>query len=83
MRVDDDGNDTDEPIIFAQWDLMTGDLMKRRDYRLDEMMRGHNEAKQMDLEMWMDGWEYDEEADGWIPAPILEFEPVNYWEIQK
>ena len=82
LRVDDDGNDTSEPIIFAQWDLMTGDLMKRRDYRLDEMMRGHNEAKQMDLDMWMDDWEYDEEVDGWIPAPIREFEPVNYWEVQ-
>ena len=83
LRVDDEGNDTSEPIIFAQWDLMTGELMKRRDYRLDEMMRGHNEAKQMDLDMWMDGWEYDEEVDGWIPAPIHEYEPINYWEVQN
>ena len=60
---------------------MTGDLMKRRDYRLDELMRGHNE--QMDLFMYMNGWEYDEETHAWIPAPIREFEPMNYWEVQN
>lgn len=81
LRVDTEGNDTEEPIIFAQWDLMTGDLMKRRDYRLDELMRGHNE--QMDLFMYMNGWEYDEESHAWIPAPIREFEPMNYWEVQN
>ena len=81
MRVDPEGNDTDQPIIFAQWDLMTGDLMKRRDYRLDELMRGHNE--QMDLQMYLGGWEYDEETHAWIPAPIQEFEPINYWEVQN
>lgn len=54
LRVDEDGNDTEEPIIFAQWDLMTGDLMKRRDYRLDKLMKGHDD--QMDLQMWMGGW---------------------------
>lgn len=81
LRVDEDGNDTEEPIIFAQWDLMTGDLMKRRDYRLDELMKGHDD--QMDLQMWMGGWEYDEEIHAWVPAPIKEFEPVNYWEVQN
>ena len=81
LRVDTEGNDTEEPIIFAQWDLMTGDLMKRLDYRLDELMRGHND--QMDMFMYMNGWKYDEETHAWIPAPIREFEPVNYWEVQN
>ena len=31
----------------------------------------------------IDDGEYDEEVDGWIPAPIREFEPVNYWEVQN
>lgn len=81
LRVDRNSKDTEEPIIFAQWDLMTGDLMKRRDYRLDELMRGHNE--QMDMFMYMNGWEFDEETHAWIPAPIREFEPINYWEVQN
>lgn len=81
LRVDTEGNDTEDPIIFAQWDLMTGDLMKRRDYRLDELMRGH--TNEPDLFMYMNGWEFDEETNAWIPAPIQEFEPVNYWEVQN
>ena len=81
LRVDTEGNDTEEPIIFAQWDLMTGDLMKRRDYRLDELMRGH--TNEPDLFMFMNGWEYDEETHAWVPAPIREFEPMNYWEVQN
>ena len=80
LRVDADGNDTKEPIIFAQWDLMTGDLMKRRDYRFDELMK--TQEKQMDMDMWMGDWEYDDETDAWIPAPIREYAPINYWEVQ-
>lgn len=81
LQVDTEGNDTEEPIIFAQWDLMTGDLMKRRDYRLDELIRGH--TNEPDLFMYMNGWKYDEETHAWIPAPIREFEPMNYWEVQN
>lgn len=88
LRVDTEGNDFEEPIIFAQWDLMTGDLMKRRDYRLDELMRdGQNKPSddgQLSLfDVQRDGWEYDNEIDAWIPAPIREFEPMNYWEVQN
>ena len=59
---------------------MTGDLMKRRDYRLDELMK--TQEKQMDMDMWMGDWEYDDETDAWIPAPIREYAPINYWEVQ-
>lgn len=90
LRVDAEGNDTEEPIIFAQWDLMTGDMMKRRDYRLDELMRKENTGRPADEEDGQlslfdtkrDGWEYDTETHAWIPAPIREFKPVNYWEVQ-
>ena len=80
LCVDADGNDTEKPIIFAQWDLMTGDLMKRRDYRFEELMT--TQEKQMDMDMWMGDWEYDDETDAWIPAPIREYAPINYWEVQ-
>jgi len=91
LRVDEDGNDTEEPIIFAQWDLMTGDLMKRRDYRLDELMMedqsdssGIEKNGQLNLfGMLKSGWEYDDETQAWIPAALHEYEPVNYWEVQN
>ena len=52
------------PIIFAQWDLVSGNKMKRRDYRLDQMMRGTEE--QTFMEMFLDDWEFDEETNAWI-----------------
>lgn len=69
-----------EPIVFAQWDLVSGNKMKRRDYRLDQLMKGHD--SQMDLEMLMGGWEFDEETQAWIPSPIKEYPLMNYWEVQ-
>lgn len=69
-----------KPIIFAQWDLVSGNKMKRRDYRLDQMMRGTEE--QTFMEMFLDDWEFDEETNAWIPSPIAEYPPINYWEVQ-
>ena len=70
-----------KPIIFAQWDLVSGNKMKRRDYRLDQMMRGTEE--QTFMEMFLDDWEFDEETNAWIPSPIAEYPPINYWEVQN
>lgn len=72
----DDGT----PIIFAQWDLVSGNKIKRRDYRLDQLMRGTEE--QTFMEMFLDDWEFDEETNAWIPAPIAEYPLMNYWEVQ-
>lgn len=69
-----------DPIVFAQWDLVIGNKMKRRDYRLDQLMKSNQQ--QMDLEMYLGGWEYDEESKAWVPTPIKEYDPVNYWEVQ-
>lgn len=69
-----------EPIIFAQWDLIVGNKIKRRDYRLDQLMKQTED--QMDMEMYLGKWEYDEETHGWIPTPIKEYPLVNYWEVQ-
>ena len=71
-----DGN----PIVFAQWDLVTGNKIKRRDYRFDQMMRGTEE--QTFMEMFLDDWEFDEETNAWIPSPIKEYPLMNYWEVQ-
>ncbi|MGN1038785.1 MAG: hypothetical protein ACI4P0_05265, partial [Mailhella sp.] len=66
------------PIIFSEWSFITGDIIKRRDFRLDQLVKG--EAKKQ--EQWgllgMPGWEYDEELKTLIPSPIREFAPVDY-----
>ena len=66
------------PIIFAEWSLVTGNQIKRRDFALDELLNGH--AEQMTLDMV--GWEYDEEVQAFIPAPIREFPLTDYRRVQ-
>ena len=63
-----------EPIIFAEWSAVNGSLLKRRDYRLDEMLEGHQEQ----LSIFMSDWEYDDEIKAMIPKPIKEFPPTHY-----
>lgn len=63
-----------EPIIFAEWSFVTGTKVKRRDFRLDEMLDGHQEQ----LTLFMDGWEYDEEIDAFIPKPLKEYPLTDY-----
>jgi len=77
-KVDADGTDIDEPIVFSEWSFVTGSMIKRRDFKLDEMLDGH--AEQMSI--FMTDWEYDEEIKAFIPKPIKEFEPIDYRRVQ-
>ena len=71
------------PITFAQWDLVMGSMLKRRDYQLDQLMEGHE--KQMSRDMCVNGrkWEYDSEIDAMVPAPVREYPNTDYREVQK
>ena len=53
--------------------------LKRRDFRLDQLLTGHE--RQMILDM--QGWEYDEETDAFIPAPIREYPLTDYRNVQE
>ena len=37
-RVDENGKDTDEPIVFSEWAFITGSQMQRKDYTFDELL---------------------------------------------
>lgn len=63
-----------KPIIFAEWSLVTDTQIKRRDYALDELLTGHEEQ----MNIFMVGWEYDEETKAFIPAPVREYPVVDY-----
>ena len=41
--VDDEGNDTEEPIIFSEWAFVMGDKMQRKDFRFDKLLAGDYE----------------------------------------
>lgn len=81
--VDEQQNDTDEPIIFSEWTLAMGTKVKRRDFRLDELLEG--QKQQMSL-FGSSGsptteWEYDEETQAYIPLPIREFPLMDIYQI--
>lgn len=38
--VDENGEDTDEPIVFSEWSFITGSTMQRKDYRFDKLLAG-------------------------------------------
>lgn len=40
--VDENGNDTDEPIVFSEWAFITGFNLQRKDYTFDELLRAED-----------------------------------------
>ena len=81
--VDAEQKDTDDPIIFSEWTLAMGNKVKRRDFRLDELLEG--QRQQMSLFGASGGltseWEFDEEIQAYIPLPIREFPLMDIYQI--
>lgn len=78
-----------DPITFAEWSLVTGDKVKRRDFLLNELLDGNtdkgetlslfafDDAGSGELRAHTD-WEYDEETASYIPSAIQEYPLTNY-----
>ena len=81
LTLKDRNND---PIIFCEWSVAIGNKVKRRDFRLDEMLEG-SETDSMKLFGASGGsaleWEYDEETQSYIPSPIKEYPLVDFYEV--
>lgn len=43
--VDNEGNDTDEPIVFSEWSFVMGSKMQRKDFRFDKLLAGDYEPQ--------------------------------------
>lgn len=86
-KADEAGCDTDDPIIFSEWSIVTGDRVKRRDFRLDEMLQGSPNTQQLSLfgasGTPISEWELDEETGTLIPRPIYEYPITSLYEVQK
>lgn len=71
-QVDDAAQDTQDPIIFSEWSAVGGALIKRRDFRQDELLRDQNARTSL------------EQAKGELPLeyvpkyPVREFPPMDY-----
>lgn len=88
MQVDEDGNDTEQFITFSEWSFVTWGLVKRRDFRLDVLLR-ENDDDAMQFSLFndvvesADFWEFDAATNAFIPKPLKEFAPIHYrriWE---
>lgn len=83
----------DNPITFAEWSLVTGDKVKRRDFLLSELLDGNaDKGETLSLFTFDDlggdvhahtDWEYDAELDAYISSAIKEYPLTNYWEVQR
>lgn len=67
-----------EPIIFSEWALVTGSMMKRRDFRLDQLMGDDSDLTSIISANMV----YDDESHAYIPTPIMEFPLIHYRRIQ-
>lgn len=66
-----------EPITFAEWSFVTGDLVKRRDFHLDTLLAANQKQKTL-FDMV-----YDEELKEFVPEPVAEFEPKDYRRLKE
>ena len=70
------------PIIFAEWTVVNGCMLKRRDFRLDQMLEENTKSLQMVL--FGETGEYERDATGSIVlSPIREFPLIHYRRVKE
>lgn len=91
-RVDENGDDLDEPIVFTEWKFVLGDKLKREEYRFDVLLeKGGGSAKPAEMTFdffgeasasvnWMVDPD-DPEKKRMIPAPSKVYPLIDYWRI--
>ncbi|MGQ9657645.1 MAG: SAM-dependent DNA methyltransferase [Fimbriimonadales bacterium] len=62
-----------EPIIFSEWSLVNGVMLKRRDFAFHTLLE-HQSLKETPLFSGLD-------EDVFIPEPIREYPPVHFLEV--
>jgi len=64
-----------EYIVFSEWSLVNGSLLKRRDFTFHELLE-HEGMKELPLFS-------DLGEDVFLPAPVKEYPPVHFLELAK
>ena len=88
MCVDENGRDTEEPIIFPEWSLL-GTKLKRRDFRLDVLLKANDKPRfgqdslfgiPEDIRPYLSENPVTKE---YMAEPICEYPPVHYRKVQE
>jgi len=89
MCVDENQKDNGVPIIFPEWSLMLGTKLKRRDFRLDVMLKANDKPKN-DSPSLSDIPEeirpyisVNPTMKEYIAKPICEYPPVHYRRVKE
>ncbi len=91
LCVDENGKDIEnDPITFSEWAYVTGCLLKRRDYRLDVLLKENKDDEMYEETLSLfdtaynyENWMIDPVTNEIIPKPIREFNAIHYrriWE---
>ncbi len=91
MCVDENQQDTPEPIIFPEWSVVGGTSLKRRDFRLDVLLKvGEKPSPKRTQQSIFDGdddiYQYltlNPVTGEYIAKPIREFPQLPYRRIQE
>lgn len=90
MCVDKNQHDTDTPIVFSQWSLMLGTRLKRRDFRLDVLLKAGEKPTKKEQQSLFDTQDdiskylsKNPVTDEYMAEPIKEYMPMDYRRIWK
>lgn len=54
MCVDENAQDTNEPIVFSEWAFVMGGQIQRKDYRFSDLLNSQTESEQISLDALSD-----------------------------
>lgn len=86
MQVDDNQQDTDKPIIFPEWSLLMGTKLKRRDFRLDVLLKANSKPDKQSSLLDDELSEYlsiNPVTGEYMPEPIKIYPAVHYKKIME
>ena len=88
MQVDENQQDTDLPIIFPEWSLLMGTKLKRRDFRLDVLIKANskpgNQSQTSFIEEDLSEYLSVNPVTGeYMPEPVKVYPAVHYTRIME
>ena len=88
MQVDENQQDTETPIIFPEWSLIMGVKLKRRDFRLDVLLKANskpedNKQKSLFDDELSEYLSINPTTGEYMPEPIKIYPAVSYRKIME
>ena len=80
-QVDENAEDTGEPIIFSQWAFATGPMMKREDYIFEDLLKENDPTPQKETsQISMTEYIHQDDGEGKL---IRVYPPIHYRRLKE